>query len=58
MLRETQKNEGFICPITQEIMVDPVIAEDGISYEREAIVDWLKVNKTSPITRQRMSGRL
>lgn len=39
-------------------MVDPVIAEDGISYEREAIVDWLKVNKTSPITRQRMSGRL
>lgn len=39
-------------------MNDPVIADDGISYERQAIVDWLKVNNTSPITRQPMSKRL
>jgi hypothetical protein len=24
----------LICPITQELMVDPVFAEDGFSYER------------------------
>eukprot|EP00029_Vermamoeba_vermiformis_P011682 TRINITY_DN6496_c0_g1_i1.p1 TRINITY_DN6496_c0_g1~~TRINITY_DN6496_c0_g1_i1.p1 ORF type:complete len:275 (+),score=39.74 TRINITY_DN6496_c0_g1_i1:748-1572(+) len=27
----------FICPITQEIMLDPVIASDGHTYERRAI---------------------
>ncbi|KAA6391927.1 MAG: hypothetical protein EZS28_012543 [Streblomastix strix] len=53
--RKDQLNEGFICPITQEAMIDPVIAEDGFSYERQAIVDWLKINRTSPITRQPMS---
>ncbi|KAA6399036.1 MAG: hypothetical protein EZS28_005436 [Streblomastix strix] len=58
MNREEQYNEGFICPITQEIMTDPVIAEDGNSYERQAIVDWLKIKKISPITREPMNGRL
>lgn len=24
----------LICPITQELMIDPVFAEDGFSYER------------------------
>jgi hypothetical protein len=24
----------LMCPITQELMVDPVFAEDGFSYER------------------------
>ena len=27
----------FICPITQELPIDPVIAEDGNVYERVAI---------------------
>ncbi|KAA6372556.1 MAG: hypothetical protein EZS28_031918 [Streblomastix strix] len=58
MNREELYNEGFICPITQEIMTDPVIAEDGNSYERQAIVDWLKIKKISPITREPMNERL
>ncbi|KAA6379206.1 MAG: hypothetical protein EZS28_025267 [Streblomastix strix] len=58
MNREEQQNEGFICPITHEIMIDPVIAKDGISYERQVIVYWLKVKKMSPITRQPVNGRL
>ena len=28
----------FVCPITQEKMCDPVVASDGHSYEREAIM--------------------
>lgn len=30
----------LICPITQELMVDPVFAEDGFSYERIAMERW------------------
>lgn len=42
----------FFCPITQELMEDPVIDPDGNSYERSAIENWLRTNTTSPITRQ------
>ena len=30
------------CPITHEIMTDPVIASDNITYEREAITTWIQ----------------
>ncbi|CAF4911889.1 unnamed protein product, partial [Rotaria socialis] len=46
-----EPSETFICPITHELMVDPVIDGDGNSYERGAIEDWLQRNGTSPITR-------
>mmetsp|Transcript_15927 Transcript_15927/g.40430 ORF Transcript_15927/g.40430 Transcript_15927/m.40430 type:complete len:268 (-) Transcript_15927:332-1135(-) len=39
----------FICPITQAKMRDPVVAADGISYERDAIVEWLRSCRTSPM---------
>ena len=38
------------CPISLEIMSDPVIASDGHSYEREAITRWLSFRRTSPMT--------
>jgi U-box domain len=44
----------FLCPITLTIMKDPVIASDGYSYERTAIVQWLRMNPLSPLTRQPM----
>eukprot|EP00966_Prymnesium_polylepis_P176623 4089594-Prymnesium_polylepis.1 len=28
--------EDFLCPITHEPMVDPVVASDGMTYERQA----------------------
>jgi len=41
------------CPITLELFVDPVLADDGYTYERSAIVEWIKNhNATSPMTRQ------
>jgi len=43
--------EEYKCPITKEIMVDPVIDPDGNSYEREAIMNWLQRGQISPITR-------
>jgi len=44
---------AFICPITREIMKDPVIDRDGNSFEREAILSWLHQGKNvSPLTRK------
>ncbi|KAK4266842.1 hypothetical protein QN277_023710 [Acacia crassicarpa] len=45
----------FICPIFQEIMVDPHIAADGFSYEGEAIRGWLDGgHDTSPVTNEKL----
>lgn len=32
--------DEFLCPITFELMIDPVIASDGHTYERSAIEKW------------------
>eukprot|EP00873_Tetraselmis_striata_P035807 jgi/Tetstr1/456071/TSEL_042841.t1 len=42
--------EWLICPITQEIMADPVRAEDGYTYEREAIAAHFRRRAVSPMT--------
>lgn len=43
--------DEFLCPITREVMKDPVIAEDGYTYERSAIAGWMEKGKTtSPMT--------
>ena len=45
-------DDNLICPITQEYFRDPVLAEDGRLYEREAITRWINEHGTSPFTRQ------
>ncbi|XP_072468217.1 WD repeat, SAM and U-box domain-containing protein 1 isoform X3 [Notamacropus eugenii] len=43
--------DEFLCPITRELMKEPVIASDGYSYEKEAIESWIsKKKRTSPMT--------
>jgi len=42
--------EDFKCPLTLELMRDPVVTEDGQSYERDAITRWLQEHDTSPGT--------
>ena len=37
------------CPITNEVFVDPVVAADGNTYEREAIQRWLAGSDRSPL---------
>lgn len=34
--------DAFICPLTKQIMRDPVTLENGQTYEREAIEKWFK----------------
>jgi hypothetical protein len=50
--------DEYLCPITCEIMVDPVLADDGQTYERKAIVTWIAKNSTSPITQEVISDHL
>eukprot|EP00966_Prymnesium_polylepis_P083383 1931618-Prymnesium_polylepis.1 len=42
--------DWIICPITYGVMVDPVILDDGHTYERGAVTRWLRDNDTSPST--------
>ena len=42
----------FLCPITLAIMKDPVIMQDGQTYEREAIKKALQASPYSPLTKK------
>ena len=47
--------QEFYCPLTKRLMKDPVIDNDGNTYEREAIERWLRVQSSSPITNGHLS---
>ena len=49
-LNISDEPKDFICPIFSTIMEDPVIAQDGFTYERKAIEKWFTKKKTSPMT--------
>ena len=47
-------NASLICRLTKKVMKEPVISFDGITYEKSAIIDFLKTNKYSPVTNEPM----
>lgn len=51
--------EDFICPITKECFINPVIAEDGNTYDEYAIKVWFnKGNITSPLDSKPIGSNL
>ena len=49
--------EDFVCPITLEVMSDPVIASDGHGYERHAIRTVIDTGSAlSPLTREQLAA--
>ncbi|KDO27221.1 hypothetical protein SPRG_07470 [Saprolegnia parasitica CBS 223.65] len=46
--------QSFLCPISCEIMRDPVIARDGHSYERAQITRWFQSHRRSPVTNEEL----
>jgi hypothetical protein len=46
------------CPITRELVIDPVVAEDGHIYERVDLERWLQTKKRSPVTNKPMGSRV
>jgi hypothetical protein len=53
-MEEVDVPSYFICPISLELMKDPVTASTGITYDREGIEKWLfsGKNNTCPVTKQ------
>jgi hypothetical protein len=49
--------DGFVCPLTLEVMVDPVLDGEGNTYERKALLEWLKKCHQSPISRQPLNQK-
>lgn len=43
--------KSFLCPISHQIMGNPVIDKEGHSFDNDSIISWLNNNNTSPITR-------
>ena len=52
LMQTTHLPRSIFCPITNMPMVDPMIAPDGDSYEREDIVRWLMRRRVSPVTNE------
>jgi Mg-chelatase subunit ChlD len=42
----------FYCPITGELLVNPVSEPSGHTYEKDSILEWLKIKNESPLTKQ------
>jgi U-box domain len=49
---------SFYCPLTLEVMVDPVIDAEGNTFERQALMHWLSHYGTSPVSRQPLNANL
>ena len=47
--------ESFMCPINQTLMEDPVITPYGTTYERSAILSWLKKHNNDPLTKKKLT---
>ena len=49
---DDEEPADYVCPITHEVMTDPVVTADGQSYERNAIEQWLLHSTLSPLTNE------
>ena len=56
-LNKVEIPDEFLCPITQELMEDPVSTEDGHVYDRKSIEQWFKDHHTSPTTNVRLKSK-
>eukprot|EP01117_Protostelium_nocturnum_P014125 TRINITY_DN5337_c0_g1_i2.p1 TRINITY_DN5337_c0_g1~~TRINITY_DN5337_c0_g1_i2.p1 ORF type:complete len:297 (-),score=89.46 TRINITY_DN5337_c0_g1_i2:54-944(-) len=57
MKRVKEIPNALLCPITCEIMSNPVIASDGYTYEKAAIEEWFgRRKRTSPMTGAELSN--
>lgn len=55
-LRVGELPEYFVCPVSMEVMMDPVTTPNGVSYERRCIEEHLRANgPIDPLTRKRLT---
>lgn len=41
---------AFLCPISMEIMTQPVVTPSGGSFQRSALLDWIRQHHTDPVS--------
>ncbi len=46
----------YMCPLTLDWILDPVVTDAGHSYSRAAIDEWLVKSRTDPLTGVNMAG--
>lgn len=49
--------EFLICPLSYEVMRDPVFTADGHTFERHVIEEWLRDHDTNPMTNSTMAHK-
>ena len=50
-------SDDMVCPISCEMMKDPVVSVDGHTYERVCIEQWFATGaRTSPVTNESLSS--
>ena len=54
---EVEVPEEYVCPLSTEIMREPVSCPSGITYERCWIERWLETEVTCPVTRKALNAR-
>ena len=54
---EDEPSPDLVCPISSEIMVDPVVTATGSTYEREHITCWLRTHSTDPLTNEQLRSK-
>lgn len=52
---DLQIPEDFLCPLTHDIMENPLMSKHGFSFERDAIIEWVDRQGTCPLSRQPLS---
>lgn len=50
--KECQDEDDLICPLSQELWIDPVVDSCGHVFERSYIEKWLLINSICPINRK------
>ena len=54
----TGSSESLVCPISLELMIDPVIlTETGQTYDRATIESWLHMHSTDPVTNVQLRSK-
>eukprot|EP00798_Chlamydomonas_sp_ICE-L_P004735 gene4735-biopygen15016 len=46
----------YMCPLTLDWFIDPVVTASGHSYSRAAIEEWLTTSSADPLTRTNIGG--
>ena len=57
LARAVKPPHEYLCPISQDLMKDPVSCSNGQCYERVEIAKWLKKHQTDPLSNARLKDK-